>query len=247
MSLLTHAQCYKILNIDININISWDEFRKSYRILIQKWHPDRYEEGNEKEIATNKLKEINSAYTKLSKHYRTHGSLPRPEPTFTEAIYKKTTQQNNIYKPTPVKPDVKNDYTKKQKVHSNNQVTKNKTATIIIIIFLFITTYLLIDTEDNFDKYQEANTSTTVTTTKVDSINKKINLKKKDDNRPQANHGKFFTYGSTIGKVILTQGAPDRVEENIWYYGKSEIHFVKGKVVNWVRTVNNPLKARAIP
>jgi hypothetical protein len=56
--------------------------------------------------------------------------------------------------------------------------------------------------------------------------------------------GYFFTYGDTPGKVFEVQGVPTRTVGDIWFYGKSEVHFNKGTVVSWYNSPTHPLKAK---
>lgn len=234
---ITHKQCYKVLNADINSN--WEDLRRSYRTLIQKWHPDRFKKEDEKELATNKLKEINMAYTELSNHYRKYGSLPLPS-TNNSNRTRTIVPQN---KPKNKKPEIKtanksNDASNPKKYGNRN--TKNYFLVAVIMLFILAVALQTINTPvDNPEKFQK-NISTPV-------VNHSINALKKIKEESQTDKEKYFTYRSSIGEVILIQGAPDRMQGDIWYYGESEIHFANGKVIKWIRTSNNPLNARAIP
>jgi len=55
---------YSVLGIAKNASES--EIKKAYRTLATKWHPDKWENDNEKEIADTKFKEISEAYNTLS-------------------------------------------------------------------------------------------------------------------------------------------------------------------------------------
>ena len=50
-SKLSYSECYKILKVTPDYR--WDEVRKSYKLSIQKWHPDRFEDGSAKKKAAN--------------------------------------------------------------------------------------------------------------------------------------------------------------------------------------------------
>ncbi len=250
MQSLDYQKCYEILNA--NNKCSWKQLKKSYRSLIQKWHPDRFINAEEKLIATDKLVEINVAYNKLAKHYREHGDLPRVKlykepPNIVENSTKShdwdtatSTTQNSHKKRQPSKNNIKY----KKTDFSSYKVLKANITTIAIIFITVIVGYQLlisIDIPTDFSYTKQDTEYPEPETTK--SINKTIDK----ELEPVIQREIFFTYGSTIGKVILTQGAPDRIDGDIWYYGKSEIHFSKGKVIKWVRSVTTPLKARAIP
>lgn len=76
---------------------------------------------------------------------------------------------------------------------------------------------------------------------KKNVIESKADIKKKIKIKTKA---EYFTYGSTLGEVVLIQGPPDKTIGDVWFYGESEIHFEDGLVIEWLRTANNPLKVR---
>ena len=54
----------------------------------------------------------------------------------------------------------------------------------------------------------------------------------------------YFTYGDTPGKVYEVQGVPSKINGDIWYYGKSEVHFSKGRVSFWTVIPPDELKVK---
>jgi len=56
---------YKVLGV--NEGASQDEIRAAYLALVKKYHPDKYSDNPLKELANEKLKEINHAYEELTK------------------------------------------------------------------------------------------------------------------------------------------------------------------------------------
>jgi hypothetical protein len=51
-----------------------------------------------------------------------------------------------------------------------------------------------------------------------------------------------ISIGSTLGEVYAVQGVPTLTQGDIWHYGQSRIHFVRGKVVSWTEHPDNPLR-----
>ena len=52
-----------------------------YRRLVQKWHPDRYQQHpDQQHVAAHRMLEINEAYGILAQYYRQHGQLPFEPP-----------------------------------------------------------------------------------------------------------------------------------------------------------------------
>ena len=56
---------YKVLGI--KEDASQEEIRAAYLALVKKYHPDKFPEANAKELANEKLKEINEAYDVLTR------------------------------------------------------------------------------------------------------------------------------------------------------------------------------------
>ena len=56
---------YKVLGV--SENASQDEIRKAYLDLVKKYHPDKYTDNPLKDLANEKLKEINQAYDMLQR------------------------------------------------------------------------------------------------------------------------------------------------------------------------------------
>ena len=62
---------YKVLGVDSTA--SDDDIKKAYRKLARKYHPDKYAESDLKELAEEKMKEINYAYEQIQQ-MRSSGS-----------------------------------------------------------------------------------------------------------------------------------------------------------------------------
>ena len=56
---------YQVLGV--SANASDEEIKKAYRNLVKKYHPDRYTDEALKEVAAEKLKQINAAYSEVQR------------------------------------------------------------------------------------------------------------------------------------------------------------------------------------
>jgi molecular chaperone DnaJ len=63
---------YKVLGV--SENASQEDIRTAYLELVKKYHPDKYADNPLKELASEKLKEINQAYEMLTKRQTTNGA-----------------------------------------------------------------------------------------------------------------------------------------------------------------------------
>lgn len=230
----TYKQCYELLNVDEQITS--DELKKSYKKLIQKWHPDRYETDNEKEIATNKITSITTAYKQLTDYYRKNGCFPNVKPIPPVVPAKKHPPRTETPQVKPESPYDKNPVRSSSKAINQKYTPASTFFKVAGIIIIFILVYPYINDETADIKPSKSNKAdrkeAQIATDKKKKSNKKRDIKKQT-----------FTYGSSLGEVILVQGPPDRMEGNIWFYGKSEIHFKDGLVVYWLRDNKTPLNA----
>ena len=64
---------YKVLGV--NEGASQEEIRSAYLKLVKKYHPDKYTDSDLKELANEKLVEVNEAYEMLTKKNGQSSSL----------------------------------------------------------------------------------------------------------------------------------------------------------------------------
>ncbi len=221
--------CYKVLNV--STDIEWSELRKQYKKLAHKWHPDRYKEGsNEKQIANDKIKQLTVAYQQLENFYKKHGELPTFEtPSPTRPAQKNTTPRSTT-KPTTKKNGNKTRDTAIQKQSRfKHSVVAIIAATSIAILLQGLPH--IENKQSNSRSHQEIETNAS-SENKPEIVNKFRKTKKTNAT---------FSYGASIGEVISKQGTPDTVEGNTWFYGKSKITFINGRVANWTHDPDDPL------
>lgn len=59
-----------------------------------------------------------------------------------------------------------------------------------------------------------------------------------------AGQPRTFGIGSSEEDVRRLQGSPGRVQGSTWFYGRSQVHFVSGRVVAWTHSSSSPLRVR---
>ncbi len=262
----SHAECYRILKV--KYDCSWEELRKSYKMQIQKWHPDRFEDGSaEKQAADEKIRYLNTAYHQLADYHRQHGQLPvveKPAETRTSTVITPDTTAK-------ARPTVNRQNTGASSTTAAGRVRPRKEPgkfRIYLTLAAAVTfSYILLSqnpTEDSNQKQTSSNPKvvseqseqssspdqteqeTDKNPTQTDNLQTSVATDNHRSEKTKPKENDFFTYGSSIGEVISVQGAPTRIEGDTWYYGDSEVYFYEGEVVKWRRMPGYPLKAQLI-
>jgi len=257
--LYTYDDCYKILKS--NPNYSWKQIRKAYKLQIQSWHPDRFSEGTteEKNAAEIKVKKINKAYQQLSNYYRKNGNLPstlkQSQDNSSYRTQKNTPQSDHQTQSKPSPSDIPfHTEVKQQKKPAYDYKLFSLRRIIAISIAIFLIYYLYntpmerISTHLQFHKADDSNNIKNLDyNIAISPPQNNLNQPPKTSQNNQINEAniepKVFTYGSSMSDVIMIQGVPTKTDGDIWYYGKSTVHFQNGSVKYWTRKPGTPLHA----
>ena len=253
----TYNDCYNALNI--TEPCSWSELRTAYKRKIQTCHPDKFAENSiQKKEAEFEIKEINTAFQKLSKYYKEYKELP-PFETFntqvdSAGIKPSETEGQDNYQPESNERD--NDNQAEIIESPFKEVLNNLRKLLTIPVFIMSAIFLTF----KLDLFEPNETNQSVYPPKS-SFNKDIKITKApglketiSDTAPiqapitrkqpfSSNDTRQFTSGSLIGDVIAIQGVPTKIDGDTWYYGESTVTFRDGKVIYWDRKQGFPLKA----
>jgi len=232
MQNISFKDCFKILNLETASNLQ--EVRRAYKQQIQLFHPDRIQSNSSQELsaAEEKIKQLNAAYKILSEYHQQYGRLPNIAPESKASSAAKTS--NTVYqRPTKRQPDF---------VKTKLLLMGLTTGLITFTIFFVLNE---IEPESSTNKTHLLD-SVQVEPYSFSNESKKLEIEKPHTIKPvnKTPKKKFFTIGSGLGEVILSQGEPTRINGNTWYYGKSKIYFEKGEVKEWERHPENPLNAK---
>lgn len=231
---LSFLECYELL--DISEDSDWGDIRKRYKSLIQQCHPDRFLDNPEDlQKAELLIRQYNAAFKQISDFYQSNKSLP-PRNRSPDDI---NTQH---HEPRKKRPPVDHESSiPKRNTHSDNSLGTLRFSIITILIFGLVLSII----------YQFEVTSSV----KNKPASKIIEIRSQpppttQDSQPKTETSrsnqdpaiiKYFSIGSGIGEVILSQGGPTHIEDNIWYYGKSSVTFHDGVVADWYRHPDYPL------
>lgn len=229
---------------------TWKELQTAYRRLVQSTHPDRFPPGTrEKELAEERIKQVNRAFQKLSGYHQLHGALPNLEPFASEVL----THPSEPRAPSDVsarKPDGDNAEKYFEPAHVLHATTdidvqeKRKSGALIWIAITAIAVFLLAD--EIFTTSPDETSPVATVEPSLGSSEPRNVADTRDAQTPPALTsipGKIFTIGSSMGEVVGAQGAPTATEKDIWHYGHSRVNFKNGVVTSWTEAPSHPLRA----
>lgn len=230
-----YLHSYSILGIRPGSN--WTEIRDAYRILVKKWHPDRFQQdSNDRKIAEEKTMEITRAYKTLTDYFREHGSTPSnaPSPTTPSAEPDETSMPFERSGHATTTENTTADITQTRSptptpAHATWGKTLFALPTVLLLLYLWL---------PNEPADRNIDVGTPPMSTVQDQTQPAI-----DGNTTSPRTGQFFTLGSKLGEVYGIQGVPSKTEEGVWHYGKSRVHFINGGVSRWDSHPDNPLRA----
>lgn len=230
-------QCYQ--KLDLRPECGWKELQSGYRRLVQKWHPDRYQQHpDQQHLAAHRMLEINEAYGILAQYYRQHGQLPFETPRRRAAA----PDAGTAFEGRRVEPDLDFD----EHLHSLQlRMARGRLfdflpwliiASILALGYYYLTAYHEAASLDiNVD--ERALIGDIDATPGTEPAHRPV---------PPPKSG-YFTYGDPPGRVYEVQGVPTRTEGNLWLYGASEVYFENGVVSSWHNDPSHPLHVRDEP
>jgi hypothetical protein len=221
---------YKVLKIENSC--TWQQLRQIYKKYANNMHPDRLGNNDNYKLMI-KFKEINQAYSELSKYYKQYKFLPfenqNSTATSSSKIY--TNSNSSVDKHTKTRKQ-KTDDVSFQTLKNNSNKNLFKNVQIILFFIVVLVFVFILSTESSQKNYID-----TISLKK--QTNKNIAaLKSHTKSNPK---NKYFNIGSTMGEVLEAQGTPDFTNEDTWYYGESIVNFKSGKVTNWEHSKSTPL------
>lgn len=246
----------------------WETIRNAYKRQIRRWHPDRFQDPEQQQIAENKSKEINLAFQMLDQHYRQYGVLPGTESSFSDSVTVEDSPRPEHERFADREHSQVFNQEVRDDVHVDSglvQQPKSRSYSGIIVAAVVISVgYFIIGTpvfdsptssvkvsQDQHDAWEKA--------TEVENLqpaeppdatgyseNKPYSKPTKDDSRDQiavtgADNKPYISRGASKQHVLAIQGRPLRETDDAWDYGLSQIQFRNGKVVDWYENPMNPL------
>lgn len=227
-----YSNFYAALGVDADTD--WATLHSHYRRLIGQWHPDRFSsDGAMRKIAEERSKQITIAYRALGNYRRAHGVLPPRKPAVDVRAQGAGRHVDTVSDRTS-----SNDHRAATGAMGERPSKPSKRASgrrlrIAFALFTGVAALYLaeryagpIATDDG--QPGDRNLAADVATQAP------AESRHRED--------RWIWIGSTVGEVYAVQGVPDSTQDEIWQYGKSQIHFSQGKVISWNQHPDNPLR-----
>lgn len=231
-----YIKYYRTLGIEPGA--SWAQLRKAYKGLVNAWHPDRFQQNpRQKRLAEEKTKEITRSYQELAEYYKEFGVLPGAAKAAETPVADDLSSQTS--------PDA-------QSIHENQDMEvsaadmappqahpgrqhkfniRAMAAVLAVGIAYLVWQVIPRVLSENAPQHHSP-------------VEQSVDKKMEDPGHHVPVAGEFFTVGTAPGEVYSIQGVPTKTEQDTWYYGKSRVHFSRGKVLYWEEDPGNPLKAK---
>jgi hypothetical protein len=229
---------------------SLEETKQAYKDLAKVWHPDRFIDNPRlQKKATEKFKEINTAYTKLLSFYENKNSLK------VISAYSGVTHEKSFAEPHPSGP-----------VDETRSISKDYrfliwmlaicTLVILTIVVIIYTDFKSKRPDSNIspvisipDQTKSSKPAATEPSTGKSTFHNRLSIKTTniDIRKLVLTKKEYFTLGSTTDDVLAAQGTPTQISGNRWSYGFSYIDFENGRVVRWYNSKLEPLNVKMVP
>lgn len=221
-----YSECYAALGVTPDTD--WKTLRTAYKRLIGRWHPDRFlSDATRKELAEEQCKQITLAYEALKQYRRKHGVLP---PLVSDAEAKRRAAVHDASSAFEhAAPSISPERAREPATGATPAKRKHRTVIVLAVLAAGI---FLFDRDFEPATPRDQQVSDPAPSESAQS----------EPPRPSTPEPGGITVGSTLGEVYSIQGVPTLTQNDTWYYGKSEIHFERGKVVSWRGHPDNPLR-----
>ncbi len=224
-------ECY--LTLGLAPQTQWPEIKRTYRRLVQKNHPDRFNEGTpEHKQALNNFLALQQAYEYLSAHNQTLAETQTPK------LQSPSSNKKMQFQQPPFSTTSKSTINKSTQYRDRIRANSFSKRWLLIGLGLLPIGYAFRNELMITNKHNQE-----LTNVKQHFLTTKIS----DSSSPQYQaipDYASFSIGDDMQTVLSSQGQPTRIEGNNWFYGASKVIFAKGKVIDWQNTTSDPLKTR---
>jgi DnaJ domain len=263
-----YQKCYSVLGVFHDDN--WETVRAAYKRQIRRWHPDKFQDPDQKSIAELKSKEVNQAFRLLDDYYRENGSLPSDVPENGSSQNATNPSASPLFDSTTPLGHIA-DSASSSSTYTHSKPPRRGSVKVFLILAVIIATYLTFEShlsnemlghqtetpvfprsELSTGQYRtrsqtgaphlEGSDGAIPDQTGTEQENGTVSTFNSGHTHHRSGADNTITIGSTQKEVLTIQGRPFRQTEASWEYGLSRIDFRNGKVVGWYESPMNPLR-----
>jgi hypothetical protein len=216
---------YRTLGVEPGCSLQ--TLKSARRRLVKFWHPDRYPSGSATRLrAEERIKDINTAFDRLTDYHRTFGVLPgiAEQPSMLSV-----------------------DSTRSASIHeSPAQTSRNDPHPRAPFRWIAVLAAIALAAEGLHVLLRQDADSGAAALSENTPAPAEPSLPAQTP-LSHSTSDKYFTVGSSPGEVYAVQGVPTSIENGVWHYGKSKVYFTGGTVTSWEHDSANPLNATILP
>ena len=212
-----YIRCYRVLSL--KAGCSWEQARRHYKLLSQRWHPDRHpDDPVARADAERKQRILNLAMRAITDYHKVHGCMPlRARP--------KLRQPDGF--DFGAEPDPRPGGAAGA---GRGRSTLGWLSLVLLVAAVTASWWFWPAAES-----PRIGTEERVFTGQL-RASSDFGLGKAGSRTAK------FGFGDTPELVRFVQGNPTSVKGSVWYFGKSMVYFKNGRVAGWLNHVDNPLR-----
>jgi hypothetical protein len=244
--------CYAVLGVFDDADR--ETVRTAYKRLIRRWHPDKFQDPEQKDIAEQKTKDLNLAYQMLDEYYRENGRLPHELPMSNDSGHPASSISDMAHQDAQPTAGQDGQFSPRSQEDENSDGPRRGRKRAVIAVFVIVAGYLLFEPELNstlnlFQNDPAPGGEHSPSAIDVETSLYRAQTKTHGPDTEDVNTLPFASgetrsikIGATQKEVLAIQGQPSRLTDTSWEYGLSRIDFHKGHVVGWFESPMNPLR-----
>ena len=231
--------------LGVDHDSSWSDIKTAFQRAAREWHPDRHiEEPEKQKLAEERFKIISQAYNALSSYYQRHGRLPGDPAQAQEAS--PLAEEQGFEAPRQAGTSIWSRHASEEESMLWHIIVRRSAIVLLSIGTAIALLILLLSADGPFSNLAADRPYTAGKPLGGNGPGSRpLNLVRPDSPavavKPVQHHSKSLALGATFGETQDILGVPARVEGDIWFYGKSEIHFKDGFVADWIISDSDPL------
>ncbi|MET3929680.1 J domain-containing protein [Lysobacter soli] len=200
------------MQLGLHPDCSLEDLKRAYRIRVGELHPDRHLDRPASDDANAALTELTALYSGAIRFHRIHGRLPGSTPRG-PAVASRAAPEPAHFTTTALRAAPRESDRATQSMTPRIAVLSVLVLVVVMVVLHWSETAQVAPHADNGDAVAAA----------------------VDPNTPR------LELGMEEAAVVAIQGAPERVQDDVWNYGSSWVRFEDGHVVDWASVPPNRL------